>query len=101
MADLGFRRIRVLSEERDAGHHHSGRAETALEAVLLPEAFLDRMEVIRLSGLSEGTAAISIAYGGAMRVDGEIVPAVNVEAPRDWPSRQLDARNGKDYSAPK
>src|SRR5262245_48235775 len=33
----------VLAQERNARHHHAGRAVAALEAVLLPEAFLDRM----------------------------------------------------------
>src|SRR5262249_43462532 len=44
VADLGFRRIRVASEQRDAGHHHPRRAVAALQAVLLPEPFLDRMQ---------------------------------------------------------
>ena len=58
-------------------------------------------EVIRLSGLPDSTAANSIAYGGGMSVNEEMVPSVGVDAPPDWPSRQLDARNGKDYFTPK
>src|SRR5438309_10877843 len=45
LAYLQLRRFRVRREEGDRGHHHSGRAEAALQPVLLMEAFLDRMEL--------------------------------------------------------
>src|ERR1700692_4852764 len=44
-ADLQLARIRVLLEERAARHQHSRRAIAALQAVLLPEAFLHRVEL--------------------------------------------------------
>lgn len=69
-----------------------------------PEQLLGALpltEVIRASGLSVDIAAISVAYGGGMRVNEEMVPSVSIGAPPDWPSRQLDARNGKDYFTPK
>src|SRR6478752_7457850 len=42
--DLVVRRIRVVLEEVDRGHDHPGGAEPALEAVLLPERGLHRVE---------------------------------------------------------
>src|SRR2546427_11631526 len=45
LADLQLRRLLVLLEQGDGGHHHSGSAEAALQPVLLVEAFLDRMEL--------------------------------------------------------
>ena len=62
---------------------------------------LPLVEVIRASDLPVATAANSIAYGAGMSVNGEMVPSVSIQAPSDWPSRQLDARNGKDYFTPK
>src|SRR5215468_7661985 len=44
LADLGLARVGVPGEERAAGHHHARRAVAALQAVLLPEALLDRVE---------------------------------------------------------
>src|SRR5437773_11728854 len=37
LADLHLGRLRVRGEERDGRHHHSGRAEPALQPVLLVE----------------------------------------------------------------
>jgi hypothetical protein len=62
---------------------------------------LTLVEVVRASGLPADTAANSVAYGVGMRVNEEMVPSVSIEAPPDWPSRQLDARNGKDYFTPR
>ncbi|HEU4395286.1 MAG TPA: hypothetical protein VFS92_06945, partial [Planctomycetota bacterium] len=62
---------------------------------------LTLVEVIRVSGLPVDSAANSMAYGGGMSVNGEMVPSVSIGAPPDWPSRQLDARNGRDYFTPK
>src|SRR5262245_16948949 len=45
VADLVLARARVLLEVRVAGHEHAGRAVAALEAVLLHEPFLDRVEL--------------------------------------------------------
>src|SRR5215475_1435729 len=45
VADLRLRRLRVALEELGGGHDHAWGTEAALKAVLLPEAFLDRMEL--------------------------------------------------------
>jgi hypothetical protein len=42
--DLGFAGVCVLAEQRHDGHDDSGRAEPALEAVLLMKCLLDGME---------------------------------------------------------
>src|SRR5262245_5017085 len=46
VADLVVGRIRVRLENRARGHDHAGRAVAALEAVLLPESFLHRVELV-------------------------------------------------------
>src|SRR2546422_5734390 len=48
LADLQLGRRRVVGQERDRGHHHPRRAEAALQAVLLMEALLHRMELAAL-----------------------------------------------------
>src|SRR5690349_466280 len=45
LADLLFARVLVRGEERARGHEHARRAESALQAVLLGEAFLHRMQL--------------------------------------------------------
>src|SRR5262245_59229231 len=45
VADLGLARTLVPLEELVGRHDHPGRAEAALEPVLLPEGVLDRMEL--------------------------------------------------------
>src|SRR5829696_2318935 len=45
VADFGFGRVRIVVEEGDRGHDHAGGAVAALEAVHLPEAFLDGVEL--------------------------------------------------------
>src|SRR5690606_37388963 len=45
VANLLFGRIRVALEQVGRGHDHAGRAVAALQAVLLPEAFLDRVQL--------------------------------------------------------
>src|SRR5215208_8143583 len=51
-ADLLLRRVRVLVEQTAGGHQHAGRAEPALERMLLVEAFLHRIQfAIRLERL--------------------------------------------------
>src|SRR4029077_8840932 len=54
LADLRLARIGVLLQEGVAGQHHAGRAVAALEAMLLPEAFLDRMELAVLGEPFDG-----------------------------------------------
>src|SRR5262245_46383692 len=44
VADLLLRRVRVLAEQPGRLHDHPGGAEAALEAVLVPESLLERME---------------------------------------------------------
>src|SRR5260221_14278447 len=48
LADLLLARILVAYEERARGHQHARRAESALQAVLLGEALLHRMELAAL-----------------------------------------------------
>src|SRR5262245_8985874 len=48
MADLGLGRVRVATEQRDARHHHARRAVPALQSVLLPESFLNRVQLAAL-----------------------------------------------------
>src|SRR5438309_3495085 len=45
LADLVFRRVRVLLQQVGRGHDETGRAVAALQAVLVPEGLLDRMEL--------------------------------------------------------
>src|SRR4051812_34153476 len=54
LADLELARVLVPLEERAAGDHHAGRAEAALQRVLLGEAFLDRMELAALLQALDG-----------------------------------------------
>src|SRR2546428_694327 len=59
LTDLLLRRRGVRGEEADRGHHHSRGAEPALQAVLLVEALLDRMELpILLESLDRGDARL-------------------------------------------
>src|SRR5438046_391210 len=48
LADLLLARVLVALEERARGHQHAGGAKTALQAVLLGEALLHRMELAAL-----------------------------------------------------
>src|SRR5256885_16405591 len=48
LADLLFARVLVPLEEGARGHQHARGAETALQAVLLGEALLHRMELAAL-----------------------------------------------------
>src|SRR5690349_16904326 len=43
--DFLFSRVRIPFEQLSRGHDHAGRAEAALQAVLIPERLLDRMQV--------------------------------------------------------
>src|SRR5262245_31710667 len=45
VADLVLARVGVAGEQRARAHQHAGRAEAALQAVALPEAFLERMQL--------------------------------------------------------
>src|SRR5262249_28499890 len=44
-ADLLFGRGGIMLQERIAGHEHARGAEATLQTVLLPEPFLDRMQL--------------------------------------------------------
>src|SRR4051794_6434924 len=45
LADLPFAGIRIACQQGRAGEHHARRAEAALQAVLLPETFLNGVEL--------------------------------------------------------
>src|SRR4029078_9352866 len=57
--------VRVALQQRDTGHDHAGRAIPTLQAVHLPEALLDRVQV--------GGAAEALDPGdlGAISLDGQ------------------------------
>src|SRR5256885_4841045 len=60
-ADLHLVRLLVARQQGAAGHHHPRRAEAALQAVLLPEALLDGMELAVL---------LQAFHGGDLRAVG-------------------------------
>src|SRR5688572_11027621 len=43
--DFLFGGYRVVVKQLFAGHHHAGRAESALQSMLIPKGFLNWMEV--------------------------------------------------------
>ena len=63
--DLVVGRVRVVLEEVDRGHDHARRAEAALEAVLLPEGGLHRVELVTVREPLDGLDL------GAVGLDGE------------------------------
>src|SRR5260370_13364781 len=71
-AYLVFSRVRVVLEQLIRGHNHPRRAEATLQAVLLPEAFLDRMQAaLRSQSLNRGHfTAISLHRQHRARLDG-------------------------------
>src|ERR1041385_8592044 len=64
LADVVLGRLGVLREERAAGHHHARRAEAALQAVLLPEALLDRVELVSLLEPLDGVDLAAVGLDG-------------------------------------
>src|SRR5262245_55525977 len=60
-ADLRFGRARLQPQQRRGGHHHARRAEAALQAVLLPEPFLQRVELAVLLEALDGLDARAIS----------------------------------------
>src|SRR5437588_11240743 len=44
LANLGFARVGIVLEQLVGGHNHARGAETALEAMFLPEALLNGMQ---------------------------------------------------------
>src|SRR6187549_1073146 len=58
LADLLLRRVRVARQQGGAGEHHPRRAVAALQAVLLPEPVLDRVQgAVLLQPLDGGDLA--------------------------------------------
>src|SRR5262249_15605791 len=45
VADLVFARVGIAGQERARAHQHAGRAESALQAVALPESLLERVQL--------------------------------------------------------
>src|SRR5438093_1957769 len=64
VADLGLRRPRGALEELGGRHDHARRAEAALQAVLLPEAFLDGVELAVLGHPLDGLHLRPLALDG-------------------------------------
>src|SRR6266542_5975769 len=67
VADLGLRRPRRALEELGGRHDHARRAEAALQAVLFPEAFLDRMQLAVLGHALDGLHLRALALDGQER----------------------------------
>ena len=65
LAHLGLGRVRVLVEQRDRRHDHARRAEAALQAVVLLERLLHRVQ------LAVGGQALDGGDLGAVGLDGE------------------------------
>src|SRR5438067_4366233 len=64
LADLRLARVPVAIEERAARQHHSRRAVAALQAVLLPEAFLHGVELAVLLEALDGSDLMSVGLHG-------------------------------------
>jgi hypothetical protein len=75
VADLLLTGVVVLPEERNRTHDHARSAESTLEAMALPEAFLDGIEFISvrdpLNGLHRSTVCLDREHGA--RLDGSTV----------------------------
>ena len=57
LADLPLRRLRIVLQQGHGRHDHPRRAVAALEAVLLPEALLQRVQVtVGREALNRGDA---------------------------------------------
>src|SRR5438093_7645037 len=67
VADLGLRRPRRALEELGGRHDHARSAEPALQAVLFPEAFLDRMQLAVLGHALDGFHLRALALDGQER----------------------------------
>src|SRR5439155_12827709 len=65
LADVGLGRVGVLLQERHRRHHHAGGAVAALEAVVLVEGLLHRVEV------PVGGQALDGGDAGAVGLHGE------------------------------
>src|SRR5215510_8844728 len=57
----------VAPEQRDARHHHARRAESALESMLLPESFLNGMQLAALLQSFDGTDVAAVRLYGEDR----------------------------------
>src|SRR5450432_4738753 len=53
-ADLQLGWLRIVRKQRRAGHQHAGRAEAALQAVLVPERLLDGVQLAVLLQAFDG-----------------------------------------------
>ena len=78
-ADLGLGRIGVLPEQPGRLHDHARRAEAALEAVLVPERLLERVERGAIGHAFDGLDLVAIRLD---REDGARLGALAVEVDR-------------------
>src|SRR5262249_38719700 len=67
VADLVLGRLGVALEDLARGHDHAGRAEPALQPVLLPEALLDGMELTILGEALDGGDVRAVRLHGEER----------------------------------
>src|SRR5215212_630497 len=63
-ADLELARAWIRLEQRDAGEHHPGGTEAALEAVLIPERLLDRVKGAVLFEAFDGADLAAVDLDG-------------------------------------
>src|SRR5262249_52324008 len=75
--DLLVRRIGMPLQEVARAHQHAGRAEAALQAVLLPEALLQRVERAALCQTLDGLDGAAVGLDGE---DGAALHGATVEA---------------------
>ena len=62
--DLACGRVRVAVEEGLTGHQHRRRAESALQAVLVHEALLDRAQYAALLEIFDRAHRSTVGHGG-------------------------------------
>src|SRR3954469_8156888 len=67
LADLVLARLRVLVEQPGRLHDHPGRTEAALEAVLIPEGLLERVEVGAVRHTFDGLDLMPVRLDGEHR----------------------------------
>src|SRR5438067_965311 len=66
-SDVVLRRARIGCQQCLGDHQHPWRAEAALESVLLPEAFLERVELTRLFQTLDGFDLATVSLNGQQR----------------------------------
>src|SRR5690348_5076403 len=80
MANFGLAGIRIFMQESGGGENHSRRAETALQAVLFPKRFLNRMQRATAHGGMAGRCCGAVRLRASGKAfDGGDVRAVGLD----------------------